>query len=255
MGNRRLHISRKDAKLTKFFSFGFAQDKPLRLGVLCVSDFQEGLNMNQAFWTEARVTGSLLVAGLLIGLLAVVIMIASGAAPGFAAVGGALEAMAPYADTFRLLNGIYSATWIFLLLGFALLARLLARAGEEQLALLAFTLALITTVTGVLHGSFHVGLTTWAAEEAGRTGSIPEIYQPLRAWADGAFRLGYGGSFVAIALIGWGILRSGILSPSLGWIAIGWSVLWLAAFLLRAGGAPAVPFIMPAVIGIALLRR
>ena len=53
--------------------------------------------MNQAFWTDGRVAGSLLVAGLLIGLLAVIIMIASGALPGFAAVGGALELRAPFA--------------------------------------------------------------------------------------------------------------------------------------------------------------
>ena len=170
-----------------------------------------------------------------------------------AAVGGTLEAMAPYADTFRLLNGIYSAIWIFLLLGFALLARLLARAGEEQLALLAFMLALVTGLTGILHGAFHVGLTTWAAEEAERTGSIPDIYHPLRDWADGAFRLGYGGSFTAMILTGWGILRTGLLPPTLGWVTIGWSALWLIAFLIRAGGAPAMPFIMPAVLGIALL--
>jgi hypothetical protein len=99
--------------------------------------------MNQAFWTEERVMGSLLVAALLIGLLAVVVMIASGAARGFAAVGGALELMAPYAETFRLLNGMYTVAWVALLLGFALLARLLARAGDEQLAILAFFLILI----------------------------------------------------------------------------------------------------------------
>jgi len=211
--------------------------------------------MSQVFWTDERVAGGLLVSGLLIGLLAVVIMIASGASPGFAAVGGSLELMAPYAGTFRLLNRMYAATWVFLMLGFALLARLLKRAGDEQLALLIFTLALVTGVTGVMHGAFHVGLTTWAAEEAARTGSIPEIYHPLRDWADGAFRLGYAGSFVAMALTGWAILRTGLLAPALGWVAIGWSALWLAAFLLRAGGAPAIPFIMPAVIGIALLIR
>jgi hypothetical protein len=210
--------------------------------------------MSGAFWTDERVTGSLLVAGLLIGLLAFIIMIASGALPGFAAVRGALELMAPYAGTFRLLNGMYAAAWLFLLLGFALLARLLARAGDEQLALLVFTLALVTAVTGVLHGAFHVGLTTWAAEEAARTGSIPEIYHPLRAWAGGAFRLGYAGSFVAMAFIGWGILRTGLLAPWLGWTAIGWSVLWFAGLLFGVG-APAIPFIMPAVIGVALLWR
>jgi hypothetical protein len=58
-----------------------------------------------------------------------------------------------------------------------------------------------------------------------------------------------------MALTGWGILRAGLLAPALGWAAIGWSVLWLVAFLLRLGGAPAVPFIMPAVIGVASLWR
>lgn len=210
--------------------------------------------MNQVFWTDRRVTGGLLVAGLLIGLLAVAIMLVSGAAPGFAAVSGALEAMGPYADTFRILNGMYTAIWIILLLGLALLARLLARAGEEQLALLAFTLALVTCLVGVLHGAFHVGLTTWAAEEAARTGSIPDIYHPLRASVDAAFRLGYAGSFVAMIMIGLGILRSGLLSPPLGWATIGWSVFCFAGLLVGVG-APAVPFIMPAVIGIALLWR
>lgn len=210
--------------------------------------------MNAVFWTDKRVAGILLVAGLLIGLLAIIIMIARGALPGFGAVGGALELMAPYADTFRLLNGMYAVAWIALLLAFALLARLLARAGDEQLALLVFTLALVTGVTGVLHGAFHVGLTTWAAEEAGRTGSIPEIYHPLRAWADGAFRLGYAGSFIATALIGWGLLRTGLLAPWVGWAAIAWSVLWLVGALASVG-APAIPFIMPAVVSVALLWR
>lgn len=210
--------------------------------------------MSGAFWTDERVTGSLLVAGLLIGLLAFIIMIASGALPGFAAVRGNLEQMAPYTDTFRLLNGMYAAAWIALLLGFALLARLMARAGDEQLALLVFTLALVTAITGLLHGAFHVGVTTWAAEEAARTGNIPESYRPLRAWAGGAFRLGYAGSFVAMAFIGWGILRTGLLAPSLGWVAIGWSVLWLVGLLFGVG-APAIPFIMAAAIGAALLWR
>lgn len=210
--------------------------------------------MNQAYWTERRVTGVLLLAGLLNGLLAALIMVVSGSAPGFAAVGGALEAMAPYADTFRILNGMFTVAWVFLLLGSALLALLLARAGSEQLALLAFTLLLVTGITGILHGAFHVGLTTWAAEEAARTGSIPEIYHPLRDWADGAFRLGYLGSFAAMALIGWAILRSGLLAPTFGWIAIGWSVLCIVGWLVGAG-APAVPFLMPAVLGVALLLR
>jgi hypothetical protein len=57
-----------------------------------------------------------------------------------------------------------------------------------------------------------------------------------------------------MALIGWGSLRSGLLAPALGWIAIGWSFLCLAGLPFGVG-APAVPFIMPAVLGLALLLR
>ena len=95
---------------------------------------------------------------------------------------------------------------------------------------------------------------TWAAEEAARAGSIPAIYRPLRAWADGFFRLGYVGSFAAMALFGWAFLRTGLLAPALGWVVIGWSILCFVGWLAGAG-APAVPFIMPAVIGVALLWR
>jgi hypothetical protein len=207
------------------------------------------------YWTAERATGGLLLGSLLLGLLAVPIMIASGALPGFAAaLQNALANLAPYAGTFRLLNLLYTLAWTIQLLGFALLARRLVHAGAETVAILAFTLLLIATITGIAHGTFHMGVQTWAAEVAARTGSVPEGYEVLRVWVDSVFRLGYRAHLLAVAGFGWAIMRSRLLPPSLGWATIGVSLLW-AVGTLAGVGAPGLVFIMPAVIGIALLLR
>ena len=60
--------------------------------------------------------------------------------------------------------------------------------------------------------------------------------------------------FLARAGVGWGILRTGLLARWVGYMAIGWSLFWLLASL-GGGTPPATPLIMPAVIGVTLLRE
>jgi hypothetical protein len=205
--------------------------------------------------SSARIAGVLLVASFLILLLALIILIASGALPGFsAALQGSLGEMAPHASTFRRLNLLWTLGWIVQLLGFSLLTRLLVRAGEEQLAILSFMAIFVAVLLGVLHGTFHMSVETWAAEEAARTGSIPEVYEPLEIWIGGSFRIAYWLQLVGVAGFGWGILRTGLLAPWVGWTAIGWSILWIAGYLIGVG-APGILFIMPAVIGAVLLLK
>lgn len=212
-------------------------------------------NMSLTIQNSNRVAGVLLVASLLIGLLALLILIVSGALPAFSALlRGSLAEMAPYAATFRRLNLLWAVGWITQLLGFSLLALLLLRAGDEYLAIPAFLAILVAAILGILHGTFHMSVETWAAQEAARTGTIPEIYEPLEAWVSDAFRVAYIAHLVAMAGFGWAILRAGLLAPWVGWAAIGWSILWLAGYPLSIG-APGILFIMPAVIGAALLRK
>ncbi|HEX6387148.1 MAG TPA: hypothetical protein VF177_20980 [Anaerolineae bacterium] len=211
--------------------------------------------MNQAFWTDRRIAGSLLVASLLILFLALIILIASGAAPAFPAiVQGRLAQVAPYAATFRLLILVFAVGWIVQLLGLALLTRLLVRAGGEQLAILAFTLILVATIMAILWSAFRMSVELWAAQEAARTGSVPELFEPLKAWTSSFFRVASRAHFLATAGFGLGILRTGLLARWVGWVAIGWSLLWLLGGL-GGGVPPATPLIMPAVIGFALLRK
>lgn len=211
--------------------------------------------MNQEFWTDRRVAGGLLVASLLILLLALIILIASGAMPGFSAMlTGSLAQAAPYVPTFRLLILLFLVSWIVQLLGMGLFTRLLARAGGEQLAILVFTLVLVATILAVLYTSFRMSVELWVAQEAARGASIPEFYGPMREWVSSAFRVASRAHFVAMAGIGRGILRTKLLASWVGWAAIGWSLLLLLAGL-GGGVPPATPLILPAVIGVALLRR
>jgi hypothetical protein len=211
--------------------------------------------MHLTIWTERRVAGGALAMSFLVLVFAAIFMLASGAAAGFGPmIRGSLAEAAPYVGTFRVLIFLFIVAWLVHLLGSGLLARLLAVKGEGQLAILAFILILVTTIAAVLNFGFRMTLELWAAREMAEVGTLPPLYAPLRMWTSGVFRLGYVIHFVAMTGIGWGILRSELLRPGLGWVTIGWSLLWFAGSLIGVG-APAIPLIMPAVIGFALLWR
>lgn len=200
------------------------------------------------------VAGGLLVASFLIPLAAAFLMVGTGAAAGFgAAIGRSLQGLVPYAETFSALNLMWASAWVVLLGGLAALTAMLSRGGGSHSAIAALALAVPATVAGLLQGTFGASVTSWAAEEFARTGTAPALYTPLRAWVDAIFRFGYVISFAAMAFMGWSLKRADILSPSIGSATLRWSVIWLAAGIVGVG-IPALVFVMPAVIGGALLR-
>lgn len=200
-----------------------------------------------------RVAGVLLAGSLFVLLLALIILVASGAVSAFSAgLQGSLAEKAAYETTFRLLNLLWTVGWVLQLMGFGLLARLLIRAGDESLAVPAFIAVFVAGIVGVLHGSFHMSVETWASLEMVRTGFTPEAYEPLRIWIGSVFRIAYILVLLGTVGFGWSLLRTRLLAPWAGWTMIGWGIFWLASYLVGAG-LPASLFIMPAVIGVALL--
>lgn len=212
-------------------------------------------NDSLAIQRPRRIAGVLLAASLLILLVALITLVASGAFSAFAAgLRGSLAAKAPHIATFRWLNLLWTVAWIVQLLGFGLFTRLLLSVDDESLAILPFLAVLVAAIIGVLHGTFHMTVESWASLEAARTGNTPEAYEPLIDWIGNSFRVAYILHLAATVGFGWAILRARLLANWVGWVAIGWGILWLAGYLVGVG-APAILFIMPAVIGIALLRR
>lgn len=211
-------------------------------------------NISRIVVNPDRIAGILLVSSFLILLLALIILIASGASSVFSAVlQGSLAEEAPYAAIFRLLNLFWTVGWIVQILGFGMLTHLLLRAGDETLALPSFIAVLIAAILGIMHGTFHMSVETWAAQEAARTGNIPAAYEPFMIWIESAFQIAYVLQLLGTVGFGWSILRVKLLEPWLGWASIGWGMFWLLISLVGAG-VPGLLFIMPAVIGVVLLR-
>ncbi|MDX1616631.1 MAG: hypothetical protein R3300_20150 [Candidatus Promineifilaceae bacterium] len=205
--------------------------------------------------TEERIAGGMLIAPVLFGLMALVIGIVSGAAAGYGpAVQEDLKTMAEYAGTIYASNLLFVIIWVVHLLGVALLARLLYRAGAEQLAILTYTLFLFAVVSVVAKFTFDMVLELWAAQQVAQGASVPALYEPLSTWTSSLARLGYIIHIAAMLLIGWALLRTRVVNAALAWTALGWSGLWLAVGLFGLG-VPAVPLLMPAAIGVALLAK
>lgn len=209
--------------------------------------------MNPTFWTPARIAGALLASTFLLLLIALVIMLASGAFSAFSgAIRGEIEKRAPYAGTFRLTTLMFSVSWVLPMLGFGLLTLLLLRKGDEYLSPMAFVLILAASILAILYATFRMVVDQWAAGVAAQTGNVPAIFGALSEWISSFFKIAYIAHLVAVILYGWALLRTGFLAPWVGQVAIGWSLLWLLGALVGAG-APAIPLLMPAVIGVALL--
>jgi hypothetical protein len=200
-----------------------------------------------------RTAGVLLAGSLFVLLLALIILVASGAISAFSAgLQGSLADKAPYDGLFRLLNLLWTTGWILQLMGFGLLTRLLIRTGDESLAMPAFIAIFVAGIIGVLHGSFHMSVETWASLEAARTGFVPEVYEPMRIWISTAFRIAYVLALLGTVGFGYSLLRTRLLALWIGRAAVVWGIFWLVCYVVGAG-LPATLFIMPAVIGITLL--
>lgn len=203
-----------------------------------------------------RLAGGLLVLSLAVAILAAVILFASGAGSAFASgLQGNLVQQAPYNDVFRLTNGLYAAAWMILLLGFCLLGTLLLQVGSKQLPVIAIVLLGIAAILGVLDGTFHMSVTTWAAGETAVTGMVPAAYVALRSWSS-MLKLFYMAlAHLSLIVFGWAILRTELLPAGIGRAAVAWGAFWFLALVVLRIGFPALVFLMPPIIGFALLRR
>jgi hypothetical protein len=112
----------------------------------------------------------------------------------------------------------------------------------------------VGAILGMLHGTFNMTAEIWAAEIAAGGESVTGVYAAFEEWISASFRIGYLLHLAATPGFGWALLRTGLISRGIGLFATGWSMLWLLLGLAGAGGAPALPLIMPAVIGAALLK-
>lgn len=152
-----------------------------------------------------------------------------------------------------LLKGL-AAYGILLIVGFGVLASGLAEAGERSLALVSFGLWVFASAAGVIRAASDATITVWAGERWAETGTVPEIYEPLNALAGNSFfwfsEIPY---FLAAAGFGWAVIRSGVLPPWVGYVAVSWSALWLLFPLVFKFDLPAALALFPIIFGAGML--
>lgn len=210
--------------------------------------------LDTRFLASPRVSGALLVASFLMFLLALILMVASGAMPAFSKLlGGSVAAITPYAEIFRWVYRVYAIGWVLELLGFVALTVLLVRTRDDLLPILALSGMVLAVFMGLLEATFHLGLTPWAAAEATRTGVVPPAYVTLKHWVgtlqDTYMVLG----FLSLAAYGWALLQSDLLPSWVGIATVAWGLGWLAVLAGTGWEIPAVLFLFPPVIGGAVL--
>lgn len=143
---------------------------------------------------------------------------------------------------------------ILQIVGFGVLAAALIEAGERSLGLVSFGLWVLASAATVIRTVFDGTVTVWAGERWAETGTVPEVYEPLSAFAQNSFFwFGEVPWFVAAAGFGWAVIRSGVLPAWVGYIAIGWSVFWLVFPLIFKSDLPAVLILFPVLFGVGMV--
>lgn len=211
--------------------------------------------MNLESVSTARVAGLLLILSVVVILGGVGLIAAQGRLAGMAAAFRGVGPESPDASGLRTIARAAVLYTMAQLAGFALLTMLLHQAGDGGLAVVALTLFVFASVFGAIEGSFHAGVTVWAAEEAARTGAAPELYDPLRRWMQSEVQAPIMSfQLVALLLFSVSALRTGVIGPGLGWVAVGWSLLSFPLYYLVIG-APLVVLPLPLILGVGLLLR
>jgi hypothetical protein len=109
-------------------------------------------------------------------------------------------------------------------------------------------------ILNAFEASFYQSMNPWAAEEAVRIGSSPQLYQALHHWFNTSVQMVYMMlGLLAYAGFGWSILRTGLLPDWTGWVTILWSVLWFLFTVVIQTTIPAGVFLWPWILGAMLL--
>lgn len=203
---------------------------------------------------ELRLGGFALLAAVVVVVAAFVLIAARGqlrgAGAGFMGVEGIGRDAAALATMMRAL-AVFS---ILQLVGFGVLAAVAAREGEPTLGLISFGLWLVASAAAVIRAVSEGTLTVWAGERWSDTGSVPDIYEPLNAFAQNSF-FWYAEIpwLVAAAGFGWAVIRSGVLPVWIGYVAVGWSAIWLIFPLVFKSDLPAVLILYPLIFGFGMV--
>ena len=161
--------------------------------------------------------------------------------------------IARHLDAYRWGFRIVLVGWVVAALGYVMLAVLLRDAGDPMISTLAAVLFLIGIASAFVFWAFSVSPTLLAAEEMARTSNVPVYYEILQLSAESSLGIYQLLGLLATAGFGWALLQTGILPSWVGWMTLGFGVVWAGVFLKTSEAIPLLPMVMQVVIGVSLL--
>jgi hypothetical protein len=163
--------------------------------------------------------------------------------------------IARHPDEYRWGGRIVLMGWIVAALGYVMLAALLREAGDPMISTLAAVLFLIGIGAAVVFWAFWVSPTLLASEETARTSIVPAYYESLQLSAESSLGVYQLLGLLATAGFGWALLQTGMLPSWVGWMTLGFGVVWAGVFLKTSEAIPLLPMVMQIVIGVSLLLK
>jgi hypothetical protein len=163
--------------------------------------------------------------------------------------------VARHTDEYRWGFRIILIGWVVAALGYVMLAVLLRDAGDPIISTLASVLFLIGIASAFVFWSFSVMVNVLAAEEMARTSNVPAYYEILQLSAESSLGIYQLLGLLATAGFGWALLQTGMLPSWVGWMTLGFGVVWAGVFLKTSEAIPLLPMVMQVVIGISLLLK
>lgn len=141
--------------------------------------------------------------------------------------------------------------------GLAALAILLTPGTAGVAAALAAAVYALGALCWIVSLAFRLTVVPWAAEHTAAHATPPDSFAPVNAWAGVLYVIHMAAAYAAFALLGAAVLATADLPGWLGWLGVGWGLVFLVGFVLtRFAGLFNPPFwahCYTAVIGIVLL--
>jgi hypothetical protein len=204
---------------------------------------------------EARSCGWLLVAGFVVFLLGAVFWRYAFQGPILAET---LRSVGAENSRWLWIHAWIAAGSVLTAVGLSQWVEIQRAAGERLRTPAAVTLYVLGVALWLVGIGIRVTIQTWAADEVLAGRGVPAMYAAIHRLAGVLYAAFMILSYVASAVLGLGILRSGVLSASTGFVGLVGGALFTLGFIVVRGG-PFAPPIMALLytlwLGVALLRK
>lgn len=206
------------------------------------------MGATDAFWSQPRVAGALIVGALLVLLAVTVPVYLRGDVRAVEAQFRPIEVAVGETAVLRIAS-VTSGPWVVTLLAaFVVLGVDLVKRGSVLTPVLAMVGLIVFTVAWILEAAFQTGVTVWAVGELEAGREVPALFDQLKSWLN-VYVQWIVNPIAFLSYIGFALasLRVGILPGWAAWGVVVWCAIW---FFIPF---PLALFPVPVFLGVMLL--